>query len=675
MTGTLRSRRKTTLRGSIDGDPAITIVVPAHNEAARIGGMLADYVHTFGPEAEFVVVLNGCTDGTRAVVEAVARNDVRMHLVEIPQAVGKGGAVRAGFALARAPVVGYADADGATPAREFRRLAACLGPTDGPGYDAVIASRWHPGAHVRLAQPAVRRVASRVFNLCVRALFGMRYADTQCGAKIFRRAALERALADVETANFAFDVDVLFALHRAGARVREEPTTWSDRPGSRVNVASASPKMLASLVRLRLRHSMIRAVIPLFDRVLPTQPMATKRGLRVLIVNWRDVRHPRAGGAETYLHEIARRLVVRGAEVEWLCAGFRGGAADETIDGVRIRRVGDRATIYLLAAWTYLRRLHDRFDVIVDSENGIPFFTPLFSLKPKVLLVYHVHRRVFLERMPFPINRLFVWLELGLVPAIYRRVPVVTISDDTHADLLRYGKTRLPIAIVHPGVGADCLPGEKATAPTAVYVGRLEPYKRVDLLVDAFARVHAALPAARLRVVGAGTDERRLRAQVAARGLGEVVTFCGFVSDETKVRELAGAWVFASASSHEGWGIAAIEAHACGTPAVAFDVAGLREAILRETTGALVLDGDVAAFAARLFAYLTDAPLRERHARAARERARAFDWDATAERFYELLRVQSLDQPLHLLHEDRAWHVVARVESPALHAEPRSFRT
>ena len=456
--------------------------------------------------------------------------------------------------MARADVVGHVDADGSTPAREMRRLCEAVGDSD-----SVVASRWLPGSHVAIRQPWTRRFASRNFNLIVRALFGLNYCDTQCGAKVFRRRALERVMRDVETANLAFDVDLLYAMKRLRMRVREEPTYWIDAQGSSVHLVSASLHMFAAIVRLRLRHSFLDFVVPTYDRMFPTKPIRLRHHLRILVVNWRDPNHPQAGGAETYLFEQAKRWVRWGHQVEWLSGGFAGGAAHDRIDDVPIRRVGNAMTVYAAVPFTYLREFRDRFDVVLDASNGIPFFSPLFSMKPKVCIVYHVHREVFKNHLPRWLAYALAWCEEKLVPLVYRNVHFVTISDDTREEMRRVGIGDAGTGLVRCGVDGSLVPGEKASLPTVLYLGRLKAYKRVDRLIEAFAAVRERVPSAVLQIAGTGDALAGLRDLVSSLHLDDAVTFEGFVDDDRKRELLARAWVTVSLSEMEGWGITAIE--------------------------------------------------------------------------------------------------------------------
>lgn len=258
---------------------AFSIIIPACNEAKRIERTLRDYAAAFA-DGELIVVLNDCTDGSAEAVARVAAPNVRV--VEIKEPIGKGGAVRAGFLVAGAPLIGFADADGATPGAEMRRLFGSL-----DGVDAAIGSRWTRGARLDPPQTLTRRLASRAFNLLARMLTGLPFSDTQCGAKAFRADMLRDVMAHVETANFAFDVDLLSALLRRGARVIEVPIEWHDRSTSKIRLAHASVCMAAALVRLVLKRSILSFAVPLLDRLVPTQPL-TMRELHTAFSNRAD---------------------------------------------------------------------------------------------------------------------------------------------------------------------------------------------------------------------------------------------------------------------------------------------------------------------------------------------------------------------------------------------------
>lgn len=243
----------------------LSIVIPAHNEEVRLPAVLASYARYFasrlGDAVELVVATNHCDDDTVGVAKAVANDYPQIKVLEEKRRIGKGGAVIMGVKAARGDWIGFVDADGATAPEEFDRLYQAAQNADG-----VIASRWMPGARVTIHQKRVRLLASRLFNMFIRLLLGLKYKDTQCGAKIFRADAWRHIMPYIGITRFAFDVDLLFQLKRHGFRVIEEPTVWHDVAGSTVQVFQSSLDMFLAVVRMRLLYSPLRFVVPVFNR-------------------------------------------------------------------------------------------------------------------------------------------------------------------------------------------------------------------------------------------------------------------------------------------------------------------------------------------------------------------------------------------------------------------------
>lgn len=236
-----------------------SLVIPAHNEAQRIEPTLGAFWAAFGRDAELVVVVNGSTDRTAEIARDFARAHRGVRVIEITKAVGKGGAVKAGFAAAHGEYVGFVDADLATTPEEFRKLIAAAEAADG-----ALASRWAPGARV-IGRTVIRSAVSRLFAALVRLLFGLPFSDTQCGAKVFHRRFLPGYLAQTAVNDMAFDVELLLLLTRAGARITEVPTVWVAQPGSSalgspIGFVQHGLRMLRSLYRLWRRARSLEPV-------------------------------------------------------------------------------------------------------------------------------------------------------------------------------------------------------------------------------------------------------------------------------------------------------------------------------------------------------------------------------------------------------------------------------
>jgi glycosyltransferase involved in cell wall biosynthesis len=228
----------------------LDIVMPAHNEERRIDRTLRAYRDACPPAGvRLLVALDSCTDGTQEVV----REDDRVSSFEYPK-LGKGGVIAETFARSDAELVGFVDADGATPPRELLRLARIARHADG-----AIGSRRHPAALLPARRPLAREITSAGFAGSVRLLIGLPYRDTQCGAKVLRRHVVRDVLPRMAARDLLFDVDLLAAAHDGGWRVVEVPTVWIDQEGSRVSTVADSRRMGASLLRLWMRRQMRRA--------------------------------------------------------------------------------------------------------------------------------------------------------------------------------------------------------------------------------------------------------------------------------------------------------------------------------------------------------------------------------------------------------------------------------
>ncbi len=364
--------------------------------------------------------------------------------------------------------------------------------------------------------------------------------------------------------------------------------------------------------------------------------------LRILMLNWRDTRHVWAGGAEMYVHEIARRLVSQGHTVTLFCGNDRLCPVHEDIDGVHVIRRGGFYLVYLWAAIYYLLRFRGRFDVILDSENGVPFFSPLYARLPVVGLIHHVHQGVFRQNLSKPLAWLACWLEGKAMPVVYRNCKMITVSQSSQADMKRIGLgSRRDIEIVHPGVEIEHFsPQPKTSYPSILYLGRIKHYKSIDTLVRAMPAILADFPEAKLRIAGFGEAREDLEALTSSMGLDTAVHFLGKVSEEDKTKLMGESWVFAYPSSMEGWGIAAIEANAAGTPVVAADVPGLRDSVRVPLSGYLVRHGDAVAFAKQIKAVFADPLLRAQLQVTSREWATRFTWDRSAGQLLQILKAQ-----------------------------------
>lgn len=353
----------------------------------------------------------------------------------------------------------------------------------------------------------------------------------------------------------------------------------------------------------------------------------------VLVCSWRDRGHPDAGGAEVYLDEATRGLAARGWEVTVATASYPGGAADEVVDGVRTVRRGGRLGVYVWAAVAYLRGTFGAPDVIVDVQNGIPFWATLWSRRPVVVLHHHAHREQWRALFGDVIGRIGWWIESVLAPRLQRRARWITVSAASRDDLLSVGVPADRIDVVHNGTRALARDGVTTSAtPRLIVLGRLVPHKRVELAIDAVAELVDEFPGLTLDVVGGGEWHDDIVAHAAAAGVADRVTMHGHVDEERKRRLLGAAWVHALPSVKEGWGLVVVEAASLGVPTVAFAEAGGVRGSIRDGTTGLLAD-DQAEFVAGIRTLLGDSEMRAAMGTAARDHAETFTWTASTDAF------------------------------------------
>ncbi|HWI42734.1 MAG TPA: glycosyltransferase family 4 protein [Nocardioides sp.] len=327
-------------------------------------------------------------------------------------------------------------------------------------------------------------------------------------------------------------------------------------------------------------------------------------GTRIVVTNWRDLDHPLAGGAEIYAWQLARGLREAGAEVHFLTA--RGTDADGRVqgteavrDGIAVHRRGGALGFYVLAL-LWLLRHRGRIDAVIDPACGLPTFSPLVLRRrtPVLLVVHHVHQAQFGVHFPAPVAAFGRWLERVAMRRVYRRHTTVAVSESTRAEMRSQLGWAGDIGILENGADLPSYDAAQAADKDhdrIVVLGRLVAHKRVDLVLEALARLERddRLAGRRLHldVVGHGPEADHVLARAAELGVSDRVTFHGYLPADAKDAVLARAAVHACASDAEGWGQAVIDAAAWGVPTVARDVPGLRDSIRDGESGWLVPDG------------------------------------------------------------------------------------
>ena len=358
----------------------------------------------------------------------------------------------------------------------------------------------------------------------------------------------------------------------------------------------------------------------------------------VLLLCWRDTGHPQGGGSETYLQRIGALLAASGVDVTLRTARYPGSTRTEVIDGVRISRGGGHYTVYI---WAGLAMVASRFrlgplrrsrpDVVIDSQNGLPFLARLAFGRRVILLVHHCHR----EQWPVAgrlLGRFGWFVESRLSPRLHRHNQYVTVSLPSARDLTELGVDADRVAVVRNGLDeapSSTLTAERSPSPRVVVLSRLVPHKQIEDALDALAALRTRVPNLHLDVVGGGWWHDPLVERAAQLGIADAVTFHGHVDDATKHEVVQRSWVHLLPSRKEGWGLAVIEAAQHGVPTIGYrDSGGLTDSVVDGVTGILV--DDYAELVDRLDQLLGDRVLRDELGAKAAARSREFSWPQSA---------------------------------------------
>jgi glycosyltransferase involved in cell wall biosynthesis len=341
--------------------------------------------------------------------------------------------------------------------------------------------------------------------------------------------------------------------------------------------------------------------------------------MRIAFMTWRDLANDLAGGAEVFIDRLAVALLGMGHEVILLCGGPVGERQYPVVD------MGGTFTQYARAPFVHHRVARD-WDLLVDAEAGLPFFSPLWRRKPILACVYHVHSEQWDQRFSPLVAAAGRFAESKIMPLVYRRVPFIAISNSTASALEEIGVDRSRIHILQSGVDPPSVTvGERSVEPLFVCLGRLVPHKRVDLLLRVWEQVRPAI-GGQLIVIGDGPDRASLEALA-----GEGVVFVGRVDEDEKWLLLSRAWALVHPAHHEGWGIVIIEAAEVGTPALGFDVPGVKDAIVDGVTG--LTANSEADLVRQWIEFANNRPLRDRLSEGARRYGSNFGWDQVARGF------------------------------------------
>lgn len=354
--------------------------------------------------------------------------------------------------------------------------------------------------------------------------------------------------------------------------------------------------------------------------------------MKILILNWRDIKNPTSGGAELLTHEMAKRWARWGHEIIQISSGFKNGKNEENIDGVRIIRIGYWWSIHILSFFYYLKNLKASTDIVIDEVHWFPFFSALYAKKKTVLLVCEVANRLFFELLPYPLALLGRAIEKTYL-RFYKNVSALAISQSTKNDLVKEGFLEKNITVLPMGITTprnfELFPKEKT--PTLIYVGRINKLKGINDAIDAFSIIKKQIPDCMLWIVGKGEKAfvSKIKNKINSLNITSSVILFGFVTEEKKFELMNKAHILVAPSVKEGFGLTIPEAGAVGTPAVAYDVEGFRDVVKNGKNGILV-DCNPEAMAKKVKEILCNKRFYEKLQDKAVNFAKRLNWDQTA---------------------------------------------
>ncbi len=354
-----------------------------------------------------------------------------------------------------------------------------------------------------------------------------------------------------------------------------------------------------------------------------------RMGVRTVhVLAWRDLADPDAGGSELHAHEFMSRFAEVGLHVVHRTSTAVGQPATDHRDGYDVVRRGSRYSVFPRAVASELANRMGHYDALIEVWNGVPWLSPLWCRKPRIMFLHHVHGPMWDQLLPGPLAAAGRLMETRLAPPFYRRTRTLTPSDATREELLRFGFRPELVEAVPNGVEKFFQPGGPPSAsPLVVAVGRLAPVKRFDRLLQAALAARLRVPDLQLTVVGEGPERGRLEEIIRANDASSWITLPGHVDRDGLLKLYQRAWLVASASLAEGWGLTLTEAAACGVPAVATNISGHRCSVVDGVTGELA---ELEQLGDTIAAVLLDADRREKLGAAALERARTLTWESSA---------------------------------------------
>ncbi len=643
----------------------VSVIIPAHKQEKNILKNVIDIENAISKirfDYEIIVVVDGKSGDSYEEIRKIKRKKVRV--LGYFNERGRGYALRYGTARSRGDYVVFID-----PGINVNPNGISLMLEHLEWYDAdiVIGSKIHPASKVNY--PLIRRFYSRVYHRLIKIFLGVGVKDTQVGLKVFKREVLEEVLPRLVIKQSAFDIELLSVARYLGfKRIFESPiqTIWHEEDGGEKqpyflnkNVRAIVLETIAIFYRLRILHyySDKKKRKWFYDKELDlkintgeySKNLSWKKNLKkpqvkkILWMTWKDKKHPLAGGAEVVNEELARRLVKDGYDVTILTSGFKDCERDEVIDGYRVIRVGNLVSVYWNAYLFYKKNLIGWADLVIDEINTIPFFCKFYVKEKNIIFIHQLCREIWFYGMSFPIS-----LVGYLVEPVYLRllsnVKTITISESTKLDLKRYGFKNDKISIISEGLEIEpikkkeYLQTKKEKNPTMIYLGSIRKMKRPKHVLKAFELARSKIPDLKFFIAGHGINQyaSEFFEDIKYSKYAKDIKYFGKVSNKKKMELLKKAHIICVTSVKEGWGLIVTEANSCGTPAIVYDVDGLRDSCKNGKTG-IVCGPTPKSMALGIIKLFNDKKLYDKYRLNSWKDSFNYNYDKTYRKFLEII--------------------------------------
>ena len=361
--------------------------------------------------------------------------------------------------------------------------------------------------------------------------------------------------------------------------------------------------------------------------------------MNILVLNWRDIKHPRAGGAEVRLHKVYEPIAKNGNSVTLIATRFEKSLEQENINGLNVVRVGGDATFSILCMLNLKKWINKyKIDIVVEDFNKLPLFTPLFTKKKRVLQMHHLWMNSIFNEASFPVA-LFIWLSEQTLRLIYRKEKAIVVSNSTKEELHSMGLPKDNIEIIYNGVDLDFYKPKPniIRENRLLWLSRIQKYKGIIECCEAFKKISDRYPNLKLSIAGNGPYKEQVINWIEKNNLSDRIELLGFVSEEQKRELMQSSFALIQSSYKEGWGLTVIESNSCGTPVIANNAPGLRDSVQHMKTGLLYEDGKAENLADSIIKLIDDTKLYTKLCENCRPWAEKFTWKKASKETFELL--------------------------------------